>query len=376
MQRSNNLLNLSALIAATLTASTSLTAHASYTRTCYSATADHDGDGYATKGTASTKFTVDGVRCPSGWVNRNNDCNDSNKNIHPRRHEVAMNSIDDDCDGAVDEPEPVFVSDIYPTTFEDAFWMKVHFNSTPELLRYYGGNLYVRIDYQDLYNDEWASTDVQKVTSIDSNTLNTDIWVYPPGGLFAGSVYTAQAHFLDQNGSELSHSDYYHVMTDPDPDFEDTLRRARYYIVNNGLYEWSRSAYGDAGYRGTQVDGTRYGASADVTWCSEFYSSMTQHYLWRMGLRTTTSSIRSFYSNYSAWWGGGSAAGGAPGDYLGLDTDGDGKKNHSSMILMHAPNDTNWTLEGNVDDEIKIMRRPVTSPQIVGLGKILAEMLN
>ncbi|MEO7134902.1 MAG: putative metal-binding motif-containing protein [Vicinamibacterales bacterium] len=348
-------------------------AHASYSRTCYSASADRDGDGYAVPGTKSVKFSVDGVRCPSGYVNRANDCNDSDKNVHPRRHEVASNSVDDDCDGHTDEPEPVFQSDIYPTTFQDAFSMKVHFNSSTELIYYYFDRLYVRVDFHDLYTDEWSSTAVQKVTSIDSSS-STSIWVSPSGGLYPGSVYTAQAHFLDENDNELTASDYYHVMTDPD--IEDSLRRARYYIVNKGLFEWSKSAYGDSGYRGTQVDGTRYGASKDVTWCSEFYSSMTLPYLWRMGQRSTTASIGSFYQLYDAWWPG-SADGGAPGDYLGLDTDGDGKKNHSAMILSHAPGGTDWTLEGNFEDEVRIWRRAIgPGNQVVGMGKILVGMLN
>ncbi len=57
---------------------------------------DEDGDGYGTNQTGSV--------CPDweGWAVRRGDCNDRNENVNPSATEVC-NSIDDDCDGGVDE---------------------------------------------------------------------------------------------------------------------------------------------------------------------------------------------------------------------------------------------------------------------------------
>ncbi len=60
--------------------------------------ADVDGDTYGDAG--STASTCDGA--PSGYVSDNTDCNDNNPSANPAGTEVC-NSIDDDCDGLIDE---------------------------------------------------------------------------------------------------------------------------------------------------------------------------------------------------------------------------------------------------------------------------------
>ncbi|HYV92924.1 MAG TPA: MopE-related protein, partial [Chitinophagales bacterium] len=58
---------------------------------------DADGDTY---GTAS--ITQSACSQPTGYVADNTDCNDGNSSIHPNQSDMC-NSIDDDCDGSIDE---------------------------------------------------------------------------------------------------------------------------------------------------------------------------------------------------------------------------------------------------------------------------------
>jgi hypothetical protein len=58
---------------------------------------DSDGDGYGYEG-----ITIQACTVPQGYSNLNGDCNDSNGFVHPGTVEVC-NSIDDDCDGLIDE---------------------------------------------------------------------------------------------------------------------------------------------------------------------------------------------------------------------------------------------------------------------------------
>lgn len=59
---------------------------------------DADKDGYGKGGSAATQACT----APSGYVNNNLDCDDTNANTKPGATELC-NSLDDDCDGATDE---------------------------------------------------------------------------------------------------------------------------------------------------------------------------------------------------------------------------------------------------------------------------------
>ena len=59
---------------------------------------DADGDGFGDQNTANPIFT-----CEDGNFTRDNtDCNDSEGGVHPMADEVCGNSIDDNCDGEID----------------------------------------------------------------------------------------------------------------------------------------------------------------------------------------------------------------------------------------------------------------------------------
>ncbi len=58
---------------------------------------DSDGDGYG-----DPEDAVDGCKAPEGYVDDNTDCRDDDRSIFPTAVEIC-NSIDDDCDLAVDE---------------------------------------------------------------------------------------------------------------------------------------------------------------------------------------------------------------------------------------------------------------------------------
>ena len=64
---------------------------------------DADGDGYG----SATAPTRTACSAPSGYVADDSDCDDADASVNPGAAEVCGNSVDDDCDGAVDESCPV-----------------------------------------------------------------------------------------------------------------------------------------------------------------------------------------------------------------------------------------------------------------------------
>ena len=323
---------------------------------------------------------VDGPDLPAGFVNRADDCNDRMPTYIRADMKSRATTMDDDCDGRIDEPEPVYPTDPYPITY---YWRLLDVGEASTAMPSWRSSTteastctYILISGTTGVLDGYGPVGINDV----SNDGVTNRMGFPgPGGLYELSAYKAVAHFFNYRGQELSISDSYFVMTDPyyttDPWTEDRLERARYWIVNRALYEESLSRYGEVGYRGTlRVDGTRYGAPSNRLWCSEFYSWTTSPNLNGSGGKTSVSELKDYFAGYGAWV---APSAGQPGDYLGLDTDGDGKKNHSGMVLSQTGADITqqWTIEGNVADEVHIGRRALTGSQVVGRGVIKSSML-
>ena len=77
--------------------------------------ADSDGDGYGDPATIRSACAV-----PSGHVVNDDDCDDDAVAVNPAATEVC-NSIDDDCDGAIDGPDAADVSTFYADGDGDGF---------------------------------------------------------------------------------------------------------------------------------------------------------------------------------------------------------------------------------------------------------------
>ncbi|MFT5584796.1 MAG: hypothetical protein ACI9VR_002383 [Cognaticolwellia sp.] len=75
---------------------------------------DYDSDGYG-----SITYTTTACDQPSGWVSDSTDCLDSDATVNPAGTEVC-NSVDDDCDGTVDNGASD-ATDWYPDTDCDGY---------------------------------------------------------------------------------------------------------------------------------------------------------------------------------------------------------------------------------------------------------------
>ncbi len=357
-------------------------------RHCFLNTKDRDGDGYAAVGSSGVTKSVTGLACPSGYVNRAEDCDDTNKYIHPRRWEDAYNNsngIDDDCDGAIDEPEPVYPSDIYRYTYTSGFWVPVRLNLVT-LLNHAYGTLYARVRYKDLsYDDGFHTGPRMKVTTISSDGIYQG---FVPG--HAGGSFRAYIRFYDANDTFLASSDTFNAMLDPSSSVQRNVDWARYYIVNEAMHDLLRAQHGELGYRGTvKVDGTNYGAPVNGKWCSEFYAHTADLELDGVANLTKAKDLSAYFDGYilgffgprlpGGWYSGSSRApfrDAKPGDYLAIYPDADAVANHSGMVIAYdAYNDRLQTIEGNSNNDVVADTRKLDS-ELKGYGAIQAWMLD
>lgn len=364
---------------------------------CYPAQYDRDGDGYATAAPIAMAVTADGViykyvtavdvtvdssklNCPSGYVNEKGDCDDANAAVHPRRDELAFNGVDDNCNGPTDESEWLYSAAGNGNT-DTSFRMTLKINSVD--VRNAVPDLWVTVAYSRLTDTSVTHTQTFQVTAVN--------WFYPTAtftltGLSPSTAYRARATLAKADGTYLGSVSHYYTTTDVSPSWWGEPQGAtRTQIVLRALKEYDESERGRVGYRGSVArDGTRYGASLNEKWCTEFYAWVTNpwiDYSWYF-TTTTTDGMSAFFGSEGAWYGSSSVASLARrGDYLGLDTDSprDGDVNHSGMVLAvdrrYDPPQV-WTVEGNISGHrVNVQRRNIGT-DVLKLGRITSGMLD
>ena len=164
------------------------------------------------------------------------------------------------------------------------------------------------------------------------------------------------------------------------------LGKTRTQIVLRAFLERYYSENGYTGYRGSALpDGTRYGGELGERWCSEYYSYVIDKHLKGVGHRSNVSKVISYFKGK----GGfikitdplGYARSYRPGDYMAMDTNDDGKKNHSALFLAYdVANDRIWTVDGNTTGGGRLAGNEsavrLRKPEVVhGWGRIRYNML-
>ncbi len=208
------------------------------------------------------------------------DCNDLLRSIHPGRSEVGYNGVDDNCNGKTDEPtfEYFATGNLNTST---SFRMSVFLNHSEVLNAGLNNTLYAQVKYAKLSNSANSITLPKAQVLSYGGAFNAllSLWNLDPSAVYRAYVtfYRKTSTGYDQLGSS---SDWYYTMTDGAAGKPHT----RALMVLKGLKEFSESASEKVGYRGTvAVDGTRYAASQNELWCSEFYAWVTQP--WMPGTR-------------------------------------------------------------------------------------------
>ena len=340
---------------------------------CYIRSEDNDNDGYAKSDAVGYwQDRDDGLHCPyPGWVDKTGDCDDDNPFVHPRTDEIGSNSIDDDCSGTADEPVAYFAGASGFDRTLTSFGMVVRMN--------------------DALLENWASRNMTVRVEVEFAPLNFSNFVkrrflpYAPDAspdlahvvvtdLWNDTVYQAKARFVScvqfavTGGCRMTPwSNVFYGATGGDD--WDGERRAN--VVSAALSQFNDSNYQLVGYGAG--DGKRYGASYGEQWCSEFYSWVLDPYIkpWAVGFRPATVSalVLNFIKMGQLFDSSAVPGLGRRGDYLAMDTDGDGEANHSGMLLAWD-NDRNlaWTVEGNSGNEVRVNQRQLD--EIMHLGRL------
>lgn len=331
---------------------------------------DEDGDGYTAQHLVCTAV------CPSTAGLRGGDCNDANASVHPERAESAFNQVDDDCSGATDEAEAYYT----PTGFGNGatvFSIRFRLNEAVAYFAAANDALWARVYYRKLgaYDTEMVSPILKANLTVENNVPYVAVTI---SGLQPLTPYEARVRFYkdaaatQRTGTGAYDSDKYWTITKPST--TDALDNARASIVLKAIYE------NDYSNRGFVKDGTRYGASGGELWCSEFYASMTMPWLKNISPddESNTDRMRAYFEGfYSFATGAGivTAGLGRPGDYLWVDSDGDGVTNHSEMLLAYDAAKTQyWQVAGNCSNRV-CLNAQSPNGRILGVGILQSTML-
>ena len=104
---------------------------------------DSDGDGYGNPGVALTQCSQ-----PGGYVLDATDCNDASNYAYPGRTETCSDSIDNDCDGSINEAGASGCTNFYPDNDGDGYGS----NSEPAQCLCAADGAYNTADHSDCYD--------------------------------------------------------------------------------------------------------------------------------------------------------------------------------------------------------------------------------
>jgi hypothetical protein len=375
------------IIFALLISCTTLAATKTATITCYAASDDKDKDGYARAGAVSKDFQVpESTRysCPTGYVPDDDDCDDTRSSVHPYRIEIPFNSRDDNCNGEIDENEFVVFHGGFDNS-DYSYKMRVKLNNE-DVLNYYqaGTPIYAKVTYRKITEDSSKDqeSDYQRVFFIDyphskiGDYKGTNITL---SGLDKTTVYRSRVKFYYKSGDTYvpigiyGPNVYYTTTTDTSEDKDRS--QARTGILLQAFMELFYQQIGIVGKLGTEfVNGTRYGADANEKWCTEFYSFVSQWQLKNIYPISNTSDMQTYFGkNFSLVNKLSDLDGALRADWLTLDFDDNGTKDHTAMFLGKYFDGRIVTIEGNTGNRVAIRHRDVSD--IYGYGHIASDMV-
>ncbi len=246
------------------------------------------------------------------------------------------------------------------------------------------GNLYAKIVYQKLRNSYDQETGYIKITSLPTTVIdggNARSVYLTLSGLSRANVYRARVRFFrDTNKSLIGTKNYvanyqmvqeagsvWYFSTTTDTDYKTSKARTK--ILTMAFRQFFDQQRGQVGQEGKEPNGTRYKASYSEYWCTEFYSWSAAGALKDISsVSSVTTMATYFWDHYyrddadilDKW---------ARADWLAMDTNDDGKKNHTGMVLAwDSAENKFWTIEGNAGNRVNIQKRDLDLAY--GLGHI------
>lgn len=364
--------------------------------TCYPASSDVDGDGYANTGAIGElvdTFVGEDLVCPAPFLTEKTDCDDTRADVHRYAPELGFNGRSDDCDALVDELELVYSPNGRQNT-DVSFQIRARYRSWELLMG--GSSIYYDIEVADLAASEWSWRTPKHAVGPLAADGTFDAAVT---GLLPTRVYRARFRFyrrvvtetrkltgalagrisVNVTYTELGQpSEWYHTTTTG----PDQTSQARTRILLEGFYQLDESDRGRVGYWGSaDRDGTRYGASRNEHWCTEFYTWLAKPVLWEIGWMTNVRGLIDWFEMFDEFHPGPAAATTVArrADYVALDLSAPaGKGDHSAMFLGY---DTTlpggpriWVLEGNAGNHVAVSKYSIND-DIVGIGHVAYEEL-
>jgi hypothetical protein len=354
--------------------------------TCYLASDDRDGDGFARDGAASQVVSVPEstkLNCPAGYVKLADDCDDTRSAVHPNRAEIAFNTRDDNCNDESDENEFVYFHEGFDN-LDTSYKMRVKLNNRDVLDRYNAGSeIYAKVTYRKITQDATSDQESGYKRVYFYDYTHTRLGEYTGTnvtltGLALTTVYRSRVQFFYKSGVNYfsigikGPSVYYTTTTE----VANAVSQARTGILLEAFRDYFYQRLGLLGKGGTVwPNGTRYGADLHEAWCTEFYSYASRLFLKDIHPTTNTAKMQTYFgSNFSRVYDIGDLGVARRADWLAIDWDGNGSKDHTAMFLGKHVDGSIVTIEGNTGNTVGIKYRDVSL--IYGLGHITTSKVN